>query len=561
MKNFILFVFCFFNYTVYAQSGSLDSTFGINGKVTTIIDSSYSAANSVVIQSDGKIVAAGASGNNSNNDFALARYNSDGTLDSTFGFGGKVTTDFGSGSDIIYSIVIQSDGKIVAAGNTYNSSYVYDFAIARYNSNGTLDNTFGSGGKLVTDFGGGNDFGYTVLIQSDGKIVVVGSSYGTNSVWFMAVARYNSNGSFDNTFGTGGKTTTASLYIESGGTAMIQNDGKIIVTGWGWSIVNINTSRDFALVRYNNNGSLDNTFGTGGIIATDFTGNSETANSVAIQSDGKITVAGWSITGNNDKFALVRYNTNGSLDNTFGSSGKVTTVVGNVSEANSVTIQSDGKILVTGFSDNGSDYDFALVRYNSNGSLDSTFDLDGKVTTDFGGSKDLGNSVVIQNDGKIVVVGNSNTGSNYYFAIARYDNDYCYPVIHNQSPTIGNGQSIIVGSNIYSANGIYKDTLISVNGCDSIVTTNLSVLTGISENTSLKEIIIYPNPTTGKIVINSNNINSIELYNYLGEKVYTTSNFKQQTSNEIDLSNSPKGIYFVKMYDGEKFYTEKIIVQ
>ncbi|MFH1140349.1 MAG: delta-60 repeat domain-containing protein, partial [Chloroflexota bacterium] len=261
---------------------------------------------------------------------ALARCNADGSLDTSFGIGGKMTTDFGDSGDFVGLVAIQSDGKIVAAGQSD-----YDFALARFNADGSLDTTFGTSGKVTTDFGG-DDAGESMAIQSDGAIVMV-----------------------------------------------------------GWS--NAGGNADFALARYNANGSLDTSFGTGGKVTTDFGGNSHGL-SVAIQGDGRIVVSGNAVVGSPSDFALARYNANGSLDTTFGAGGKVTTDFGGAGGAdsgNSVAIQSDGRIVVAGFSNAGGFNDFALARYNANGILDTTFGTGGKVTTDFEGD-DVGSSVAIQ---------------------------------------------------------------------------------------------------------------------------------------------------------------------
>ena len=227
----------------------------------------------------------------------------DGDLDTSFGTGGKVVTSFLGQDDFVRSVAIQSDGKIVVAGETKNGTYD-EFALARYNPDGTLDTSFGnSGGKMITNSNNNGDHARSVAIQSDGKIVLAGAG--------------------DNT----------------------GND-------------------DFALYRYNTDGSLDSSFGTGGKVFTAVGSGNDFAESVAIQSDGKIVVAGYSYNGSNDDFALVRYNTDGSLDTSFDSDGKVTTDVGSGSDvANSVAIQSDGKIVAAGNSKNGNYRDFALVRY------------------------------------------------------------------------------------------------------------------------------------------------------------------------------------------------------
>ncbi|MFO0012166.1 MAG: hypothetical protein ACK553_05440, partial [Planctomycetota bacterium] len=396
------------------MAGDLDITFDGDGKVTTDLGSSDDVARSVAIQSDGKIVVAGSSWNGSNYEFALTRYNSNGDLDITFDGDGRVTTNLGSSYDEAYSVAIQSDGKIVAAGSSYN-----DLALARYNSDGPLDTTFDGDGKVTTAVGS-SSAARSVVIQSDGKIVVAGTSWNGSNNDF-ALTRYNTDGSLDTTFDGDGEVTTAiGSFDDSAFSVAIQSDGKIVVAGWSYN----GSYREFALTRYNSNGSLDTTFDGDGKVTTAVGNGDDFATSVAIQSDGKIVVAGRSHSGSDEDFALTRYNSDGSLDTTLDGDGKVTTAVGNHHDgATSVATQSEGKIVVAGWSDNGTGFnrEFALTRYNSNGSLDTTFDGDGKVTTVVGSSDDFANSVAIQSDGKIVVAGFSFNGTNWDFALARYN--------------------------------------------------------------------------------------------------------------------------------------------
>src|SRR5262249_44265880 len=330
------------------------------------------AAHSVVVQTNGKLVVAGYTTNlDDTTDFALARYNSNGTLDSTFGTGGKVKTNFGD-FDYVGALALQSDGKIVAAGMT-RINFSPDFALARYNSNGTLDTTFGIGGRVITDFGGPAQ-AVAAGVQADGKVLVAGYAHLAEG-WDVALARYNSNGTLDTTFGIGGKKTTpfsAPSVAQASGLG-IQTDGKIVIAG----LTIVNNVSNFVLARYNPNGTLDSTFGTGGKTVTDF-GADDRAFSMALQADGKIVAAG--MTGAN--FALARYNTNGTLDATFGSGGKVITDLGGANDvALGVAVRTDGKIVAVGRGTT-----FALARYNSNGTLDTTFGNAGKVTTRFVGS-------------------------------------------------------------------------------------------------------------------------------------------------------------------------------
>ncbi|MGI8836580.1 MAG: hypothetical protein ACR2H4_08070 [Pyrinomonadaceae bacterium] len=352
----------------FAAPGDLDLSFGNGGKVITQVGSN-AGARSVAIQSDGKIVAAGYSDNGANYDFAVVRYNTDGTLDTSFGGTGKVVTPVGNSSDA-NSVAIQSDGKIVAAGTSRNFPN-FDFAVVRYNTDGTLDTSFNGTGKVITQ--GGQAF--SVAIQADGKIVAAGYSFnGANRADF-AVVRYNTNGSLDTLFNGTGKVVTPVGSSDSSDIAFsvaIQSDGKIVAAGTS----RYDSEGDFAVVRYNTNGTLDTSFGGTGKVVTSVSSSGDYARSVAIQSDGKILVVGDIGNGglfNGIDFAVVRYNTDGSLDTSFGGTGRVVTPVGNSSFANSVAIQSDGKIVVagaTGDSPGGTDFidsEFVVVRYLGDG--------------------------------------------------------------------------------------------------------------------------------------------------------------------------------------------------
>ena len=281
---------------------------------------------------------------------------------------------------------------------------------------GDLDVTFGNGGKVITNFGGGShDQAFSMAIQADGKIVVAGTSNYTLAVSF-AVVRYNADGSLDTSFnGTGKVTTAIGSSNADGRSVVLQSDEKIVVAGYAFN----GNNRDFALVRYNPNGSLDTTFNSTGIVTTDFGGGDDTAAGVAIQSDGKIVVTGSSVMAYSD-IALARYNANGSLDTTFNGTGKVTTDFGfSQDSGTSIAMQTDGKIVVAGWSDYATGKrDFAAVRYNVNGSLDTSFNLTGKVTTAVDSFSDEANAVAIQSNGKIILAGFS-----LGFAVVRYNPD------------------------------------------------------------------------------------------------------------------------------------------
>jgi uncharacterized delta-60 repeat protein len=396
-----------------ATPGDLDPTFDVDGRVTTDFGS-RDEAQALAIQADGKIVAAGFSGPLDETDFALARYRTDGMLDPSFDGDGKVTTDFASRADSALSVAVQGDGKIVVAGVAFPVSGSADFALARYNPNGALDLTFGVGGKLTTDVAAGlDDVAFAVAIQADGRIVAVGYAISLLTPAEFALARYNPDGSLDPTFGVGGTVITdfASGSDDAAFAAALQQDGRIVAAGYSQS-----GNYDFALARYNIDGSLDTGFDGDGKVTTDFAGAFEQAEAVAIQTDGKIVAAGFGFVPGND-FALARYNIDGSLDTGFDGDGKVTTdFASDVDQARGVAIDGTGKIVASGIARVSGAYDFAVARYGTDGSLDPLWSGDGRVTTDFG-SGDQANAVAIQANGRIVAAGFSGTAD---FALARY---------------------------------------------------------------------------------------------------------------------------------------------
>ena len=287
---------------------------------------SHEVGYSILLQPDGKIVVAGYSASFSssggNADFALVRYNSNGSLDTTFDGDGKVTTDFSGGEEFGAEVLLQPDGKILVA-ESRSDGISHNFALARYNGNGSLDTTFDLDGKVTTDFVGFDDAGEEIVLQADGKILVAGTSNnGTDNDF--ALARYNSNGSLDATFDHDGKLTTDFGYNDFGAALLLQTNGRIVVVGN--SVSDSGDNYGFALARYNSAGSLDSTFDLDGKVIPVLGSNSyDGAAGAALQPDGKIFVAGR--TGTSSDFTLVRYNSNGSLDAAFGTSGKVITSI------------------------------------------------------------------------------------------------------------------------------------------------------------------------------------------------------------------------------------------
>ncbi len=414
---------------------------GDDGIVTTDIALSADNVFGMTMQPDGKVLVVGQSGSGSSSDFALLRYHANGSLDTSFGTGGVVVTDISGTADVGFDVTVQPDGKILVSGQTFNGTD-NDFAVMRYNSDGSLDAAFGSGGIVTTDFAGLNDVGKGITLQSDGKILVTGVSF--NGVDYdFALVRYDSAGILDTSFGTGGMLTTAiGPGDDQAVDVAVQTDGKILVSGESFNGAN----SDFALVRYDANGSLDASFGSGGIVTTDFALNVDKGIRFTLQSDGKILLAGQTHNGTDYDFALARYNTDGSLDTGFGTGGKVTTSIGMGNDlAYNVAVQTDGKIVVSGESNTGSNDDFAVVRYNSDGTLDTSFGTGGIVTTAVGSGTDKARAFTLDSDGKILLAGFSNNGTDNDIAVVRYNSDGTLDSLFDATNTLDGNPTFVEG--------------------------------------------------------------------------------------------------------------------
>jgi uncharacterized delta-60 repeat protein len=386
-----------------AGAGSLDPTFGTNGIVTT----ANTGANAAAIQNDGKIVVAGSISTGQNpRQPGIMRYNIDGTLDPNFGSGGRVIVPATVEVGPVFAVAIQSDGKILAA--TPNNLRV---GVFRFNANGTPDRTFGSNGVAtitpsVLDEGSFLVGG--IVVQSDGKILVAANDTGTAAQTF---GRLLSNGQPDSTFGTNGMAP----LVTGAQTLALQPGGQILVLSF--------SAGGGTAVRYTTNGSLDTTFSGAGQ-APGF-GSGSPGGLAVINSTSKFIVTGSLIKSLTFKdsvsgFLLVRYMSDGVIDSSFGRNGiAVTPFPGNmISSALSVAIQANGDIVAAGETATTASgpSDFALARYTANGTLDTTFGNGGFVSTPFGNSIASVNTVLIQTDGKILALGNSDNGT----TLARY---------------------------------------------------------------------------------------------------------------------------------------------
>ncbi|HEX5155293.1 MAG TPA: T9SS type A sorting domain-containing protein [Parafilimonas sp.] len=381
--------FCFVYTMAVAQSDELDSAFGIKGKATTTIGSSGTPY-ALTIQSNQRIIAAGSSFNGGDFDFALARYKTNGKLDASFGTGGKVITDLG-GDETARSVNL-SGGKIIVAG--YASS---GFCVIRYNLFGKVDSSFGTNGKTITDFNGNGGLCYASAIQTNRKIVAVGTSAGN-----FVIVRYNANGKIDKTFGVKGILIADSSngFSNVARAVSLQPDGKIIAVGYSGPF----GSRKFLVTRINTNGTLDSTFGRNGKTYTDFSNFFALDNlafAMAISSTGKIYAGGQSSgneTNNFSQFSLARYRATGKLDKSFSSDGKVLTDFDGFDDgANAIVVMPDGKIIVAGTL--YSQQLTGILRFNLDGSPDASFGNNGKLTTNYKPPT----AAVLQDDGKYLV--------------------------------------------------------------------------------------------------------------------------------------------------------------
>ncbi len=430
----IALVCCVGGQPAHAADGDPDPAFGSAGQVLTDFANSTDIAYAVALQADGKIVVAGTTYQNndfSGEDFAIARYNANGTLDATFGVNGKVTTDFSGLAAVASAVVVQPDGKLLVAGGAFPLfTFAGDFKLARYNPNGSLDTTFGSGGIVTTRFAGQGSYAFSLALQADGKIIAAGTAFidfssDDSSNTDFALARYNADGSPDTTFGSAGQVTTNfDGFNDDAFSVLVLPDGRIVAVG---SAKNPANYYDFALARYLPNGTIDTTFGSAGKVRTDFGDhNFDQARAAVLQQDGKIVAAGFAISqsGGAWNFAVARYGSNGALDTAFSGDGKTQIDFGSCCQsANRVLLQDDGKIIVVGYPNSEStDSDFLLARLNPNGSLDATFGTGGKVRTSFGNLNGGANGAAIQPDGKIVAVGFQATNTDKWaeFALARY---------------------------------------------------------------------------------------------------------------------------------------------
>ncbi len=407
-----------------AAPGDLDGGFGDAGIVLTHVTDRSDSGNAIAVQPDGKLVVAGTTDQYwSALDVIVIRYLPDGTIDQSFGNDGSMIVSIGTWDDYATAVAVRPDGKIVVGGYWLAGAH-YQIGVIRLLPGGTLDPTFGVNGIARADIGPNHDLARALVLQPDGKIVTAGESW-TGVRYAVAHVRFLDDGSLDPTFGTNGSTVGPVLdqnvvaYAEA-----LQADGALVAGGFVYGA----TGMQWLVVRHFADGTLDTGFGNGGVVTADLGSGDESVRSIVIQPDGKIVTAGYVDLGEGSgkDFALVRLLPDGSFDPTFGENGRAITALGSADDiATTVLLQADGKLVVAGSTFTDTYEDVALARYTANGALDATFGTNGVVHRNIGLNRDGAEGAALQTDQKIVVTGYAVAPPGPWadIALARFDGD------------------------------------------------------------------------------------------------------------------------------------------
>ena len=506
-----------FSFTVSnAQFGRIDSTFGTNGIVKTVVGATgQTICRNLLALPNGKILATGYSNTGSSNVFTVIRYLTNGSVDTVFGKKGIATLAVaGSPSSFGYCSVLEPGGKILVGGDYYNGTS-YNFAVGRFNADGSVDTTFGNKGAATFSVGTSatiDNVGQAIELQSDGKIILAGTSFNNGTTDFTVV-RFNSNGTVDSTFGNKGAVITP---IGAGNdncySMTVQADDKIILGG----DINQGTAYVFTAVRYLKNGAIDLSFANAGIFIDSIGVNDDDYGyAIEMQADQKILFGGTARTANGYDFALMRLNTNGALDNTFGKSGKVFTDFkggvngGSIDYGKCIAIQPDGKIVMGGRTFlNGSE--FGVARYLSNGAPDLSFSDSGMVVCKAGNAQHYGNGIVIDSYGRIVLGGNATEALPDYFVLVRF-------------------------------------------------TSGLSVGVRSMLSSELESVKIFPVPANTSFEIQGKDaIESISVSDISGKVIWGKTNLAQ--GDIFPVSNLSNGIYWIRLTTRKETITKKLVV-
>lgn len=491
----LLFLFLVSITVTNAQSGSIDLTFGTDGVVTTAVHANYNMTETTVVQSDGKILVAGSAGTPSTYQMAVARYNEDGSLDTSFANDGTLRIPVGPLKSFVMGMAQQPDGKILLGGRTWDN-VSGDFALVRLNEDGSFDNTFGTNGIALIQTPE-TEAAEAMTLLDDGKIIMVG--YRDDN---LTAAKFNTDGSLDTSFGVNGWAVVSfSDQASYADDVAIQDDGKILISGFS---LNGDNRFQVAAARLNTDGSVDNSFGTNGTVLFNVGEWNDFGEGVAIQDDGKILIGGhkWisNVQQKHDLF-VARLNTDGSLDTSYGNNGAATArLVDGANYAKGLVLQADGKPILAGYTVLQGEINMAMVRFDTTGELDSTFNGDGMVSFDYEGREDYGYAIALQADNKIILAGYSYGGGGSEFEVARFLND----------ETAG------------------------------------------TEDFQNLEFRLFPNPANNQITIELSDASSnyqVAIYDVLGKQVYTS---EIQKVGNIDVSALASGTYLVKLNSENK---------
>lgn len=601
MKHIYLLLGTLLSFTslTYAQPGSLDQTFGDGGKVVTNLNKQYEQINALGLQSDGKIVAVASTFDlTSYSSFKVLRYYSNGSIDSLFGVSGIAKSPFDGNDNEGDDIIIQKDQKIIVAAAVSQSAN--GFGIIRYLKDGNIDSTFGENGKSFLQI----PVSGIVRIKQlkNGKFILAAHGYSMSGPEeYFRLTRINNNGSLDTTFGSKGFVSTVLPYTYTSFNALsIDENGNMILGGYVTN--SVLSDFDYLLVRYKSSGKIDSSFGVNGYVRDDFSSNSSFVANIIAQPNNKTMVTGTEASGGNSFFALALYNANGKPDSSFGINGKIISKNFSDMPADCLTstLDSSGKIVLGGSFYDGIANDFGLVRYNINGSIDSSFGDNGRVISDFDNDYDLIIALIIQKDGKIVAGGRATFNGAQNIALARYNNDNILPITlssftatKKQTSVLLNWQTANETNNNYfaiersnnSGNGFKEIARVNSKGNSSQTQQysfeDITPLNGLnyyrlkqvnkdgsSSNSKIvlidftKDAIIalYPNPV--KDILNIKGLSGTTTLSVIdaGGKVLATTKTTNNTYN-WNIRALPSGNYYLRIEANKKITTIKFIKQ
>jgi len=500
-KHASFLLLCLSTVTVLPQYGLPDLNFDGDGTAILKINDSSSVVYAMEVQDDNKILVAGVAYNGQNMDFAMARFFPDGSPDLSFGEDGIVLTDFFENNDIVTSMVLQPDGRIILGGSANNN---LTFALARCNTDGSLDNTFSNDGKVTAGFGFKDDHGPEVLLQSDGRIILAGSDFHDGG-YYCSIVRYNTDGSVDNSFAFDENALEALING-----AVLQSDGKILVCGQ----ITASPGVDLLLARFNADGSVDNTFSFDGKVTFDYQYFDIGVNVVEGR-DGKLIVGGYFF-GAYPGPELLRYSSDGLIDETFNGSGYFVYTDENVNSHYTFAVQeqSDNKILIAGSGYRPlSGFGFEIFRLGEDGSLDTTFGDGGIVYNSVYLSSGCWiYAIKLQSDGKILAAGHSYEPQKTYYnmTVMRFSS-----------------------------------------GLPAVLDTEIADEVPFS---------IYPNPFSESFTVDCPGMNGnslLEIYTADGRKVLSVK--PAGTTETIDGTSLPDGLYLLRIVDDRGSSARQIV--